>query len=242
MTLQVYGVIILGYQAEVPLLTSRFTKEVHKVIYPVGVFTSGLLRPLFILLWRYTAIAKDKVLVNEEIRAKEVRLLDNEGTMLGVVPLKEALEKAAEANLDLVNISPNAAPPVCKIMDFGKYRYEQQKREKDAKKKQKNMEVRDLRLGVFIEQHDLETKAKIAAKFLAEGDKVKANIRLRGREMGHADSGKESLLAFCEMLKDVSNIEKQPQQEGRNLYVIIAPKSEKEKAAKDRKEKENGKE
>ena len=186
------------------------------------------MHPLFLNFWRYKTISKES-LINEEIRAKEVRLLDTDGTMLGIVPLKEALEKAAEANLDLVNISPNAAPPVCKIMDYGKYRYEQQKKEKEAKKKQSVTEVKELRLGVFIEEHDLATKAKMAAKFLADGDKVKANIRLRGREMGHVDTGMESLLAFCELLKDVSVIEKKPSQEGRNLSVVIAPISEKEK-------------
>ena len=115
------------------------------------------------------AISKES-LINEEIRAKEVRLIDAEGTQVGIVPIAEALAKAAEANMDLVNISPNAAPPVCRIMDYGKFRYEQQKKEKEARKKQKTMEVKEMRLGIFTEEHDLETKAKLVSKFLEGGD------------------------------------------------------------------------
>lgn len=174
------------------------------------------------------AISKES-LINEEIRAKEVRLIDAEGTQLGVVSIQEALAKAAEANLDLVNISPNAAPPVCRIMDYGKYRYEQQKKEKEARKKQKTMEVKEMRLGIFTEEHDLETKAKLVAKFLEGGDKVKISMRFRGREMGYVNKGRETMLDFCSMVKDYGNIEKQPVLEGRNLSMVIAPKSEKEK-------------
>ncbi len=139
------------------------------------------------------------------------------------------MAKAHEANLDLVNISPNAAPPVCRIMDYGKYRYDQQKKEKDARKKQKTMEVKEVRLGIFTEEHDLETKAKIAGKFLAGGDKVKISMRFRGREMGYANKGKETMLSFYEMIRELGNIEKQPVLEGRNMSMVVAPKSEKDK-------------
>lgn len=160
--------------------------------------------------------------------------------MLGIVSRDEALAKAAEANLDLVNISPNAAPPVCKIMDFGKYRYEQQKRDKEAKKKQKNMEVKEVRLGIFTDVGDLKTKAVTATKFLQGGDKVKVNMRFRGREMGYVEKGKEVMLNFAEMLKEYGNLEKHPQLEGRNMSLTINPltEKEKEKAAKAKKAQE----
>ena len=182
------------------------------------------MRSAFLFFRRYKAISKE-ALINEQIRAKEVRLLDEEGNQLGVVSIKEALEKAQEANLDLVNISPNAAPPVCRIMDYGKYRYEQQKREKEAKKKQKTMEVKEMRLGIFTEDHDLETKANLVAKFLQGGDKVKIGMRFRGREMGYVDKGKETMLDFCKRVEEFGTVEKAPILEGRNLTVTIAPKT-----------------
>ncbi len=188
-------------------------------------------------LRRYKAISKE-ALINEEIRAKEVRLIDSEGTMLGIVSRDEALAKAAEANLDLVNISPNAAPPVCKIMDFGKFRYEQQKRDKEAKKKQKTMEVKEIRLGIFTDVGDLKTKAVTATKFLQGGDKVKVNMRFRGREMGYVDKGKEVMLNFAGMLKEFGTLEKNPQLEGRNMSLTINPLTEKEKAARAKKAQE----
>ena len=182
------------------------------------------------ILRRYKAISKE-ALINEEIRAKEVRLLDSEGNMLGIVSRDEALAKAAEAGLDLVNISPNAAPPVCKIMDYGKFRYEQQKRDKEAKKKQKTMEVKEVRLGIFTDVGDLKTKAVTATKFLQGGDKVKVNMRFRGREMGYVEKGKEVMMNFANMLSEFGNVEKNPQLEGRNMSLTISPKTEKEKAA-----------
>ena len=191
------------------------------------------MRPL-IFFTEDRAISKES-LINEEIRAKEVRLIDAEGTQVGIVPIAEALAKAAEANMDLVNISPNAAPPVCRIMDYGKFRYEQQKKEKEARKKQKTMEVKEMRLGIFTEEHDLETKAKLVSKFLEGGDKVKISMRFRGREMGYVKKGEETMLGFYEKLKAEGNIEKQPVLEGRNMSMIIAPKTEKEKIAKAKK-------
>ena len=179
-----------------------------------------------------------EALINEEIRAKEVRLIDADGTQIGIVSIQEAMAKAHEADLDLVNISPNAAPPVCRIMDYGKFRYDQQKKEKEARKKQKTTEVKEMRLGIFTEEHDLDTKAKLVAKFLEGGDKVKISMRFRGREMGYVNKGRETMLEFVAMVKDYGNIEKQPVLEGRNMSMVIAPKSEKEKqkAAKAAKE------
>jgi translation initiation factor IF-3 len=170
-----------------------------------------------------------EALINEEIRAKEVRLIDADGTQIGIVSIQEAMAKAHEADLDLVNISPNAAPPVCRIMDYGKFRYDQQKKEKEARKKQKTTEVKEMRLGIFTEDHDLDTKAKLVAKFLEGGDKVKISMRFRGREMGYVNKGRETMLEFVAMVKDYGNIEKQPVLEGRNMSMVIAPKSEKEK-------------
>ena len=169
------------------------------------------------------AISKES-LINEEIRAKEVRLIDAEGTQVGIVSIDEALAKAAEANLDLVNISPNAAPPVCRIMDYGKYRYEQQKKEKEARKKQKTMEVKEMRLGIFTEEHDLETKAKLVSKFLEGGDKVKVSMRFRGREMGYTSKGEETMMVFADMVSEFGKIEKKPVLEGRNMSMFISPK------------------
>ena len=141
-------------------------------------------------------------MINEEIRDAEVRVIDETGTMLGVLPIEEALSIAEEKNLDLVNVSPNANPPVCKILDYGKYRYEIQKREKDAKKRQKVTEVKEVRLSTFIEEHDIQVKAKNASKFLQEGNRVKVSLRLRGRERDYANHAIEVMNDFAESLSD----------------------------------------
>ena len=161
--------------------------------------------------------------------------------MLGVISREEALALADERNLDLVLISPNADPPVCKILDYGKYRYESQKREKDAKKKQKTIQVKEIRLSTFIEEHDVQVKANTASKFLRDGDKVKVSLRFRGRELGHTDLGREVMDRFAELCSEVSTVEKKPVMEGRSLTMFLAPKSEKEreKAAKEKKSEEN---
>jgi len=166
-----------------------------------------------------------------------VRLIDSEGNQLGVVSIQDARAAADEQRLDLVNISPNAAPPVCKIMDYGKYRFEQQKKEKEARKKQKVVEVKEIRLGIFTEEHDLLTKSNNALRFLRAGDKVKISMRFRGREMGYVSKGRETMLRFCAMIEDMAVIEKSPILEGRNMAMILAPKSEKDRE-KDQKEKE----
>ena len=173
-----------------------------------------------------STISKEN-LINEEIRDKEVRLIDTDGTMLGIVPIEKAMELANEKKLDLVNISPNAKPAVCKILDYGKYRYELQKKEKEAKKKQKTTQVKEIRLSTFIEAHDVQVKAKTAAKFLADGDKVKVGLRFRGRERDYVAKGMEVMNAFAEAVADVGVVEKKPVFEGRNLTMFLGPKHDK---------------
>lgn len=162
--------------------------------------------------------------INQEIREKEVRLISSTGEQLGVVSGRDAQKMADEAELDLVMISPNAKPPVCKVMDYGKYRYEQARKEKEAKKKQKTVNVKEVRLRPGIEQNDLNTKAKQAMKFLSKGDKVKVELRFRGRELGHKDLGKDVMLKFIEAVKEFGEPAKAPTFEGNNMVVIIDPK------------------
>ncbi len=140
---------------------------------------------------------------------------------------QQALSLAGEKNLDLVKIAPMAQPPVCKIIDYGKYRFEQAKREKDARKKQKVVEIKEIRLSLNIDKHDFETKANQAKKFIADGNKVKASIRFRGREMGHPEIGLETMKSFSEYLSDVANVEKPAKLEGRNMLMFLAPKPNK---------------
>ena len=170
-----------------------------------------------------------EALINEEIRDAEVRVIDETGTMLGVLPIEEALSIAEEKNLDLVNVSPNANPPVCKILDYGKYRYEIQKREKDAKKRQKVTEVKEVRLSTFIEEHDIQVKAKNASKFLQEGNRVKVSLRLRGRERDYANHAIEVMNDFAESLSDICIVDKKPKFEGRGINMFLSPKSDKDK-------------
>ena len=169
-------------------------------------------------------ISSKEILINEEIKFKEVRVIDTDGSQLGILPIKDALSAAAKKNLDLVNLSPNANPPVCKIMDFGKYRFEQAKREKEAKKKQKVTEVKEIRLGLSIDKHDFETKGNHAIKFLKDGDKVKVSIRFRGREFGHPEIGLEIMQRFADYCSEVANVEKPAKMEGRNMLMFLAPK------------------
>lgn len=175
---------------------------------------------------RCTAISKEN-LINEEIRDKEVRVIDTDGTMLGVMPTEKALELATEKKLDLVNISPNAKPPVCKILDYGKYRYELQKKEKEARKKQKTTQVKEIRLSTFIEEHDVQVKANTASKFLKDGDKVKVSLRFRGRERDYKDKGMAVMQSFAEIVSEVGIVEKKPVFEGRSLTMVLGPKADK---------------
>lgn len=167
---------------------------------------------------------KDKTEINEMIKAKELRLIDPDGEQLGIVSLEEALAKAEELKLDLVNIAPQAKPPVAKIMNYGKHKYEQQKKEKEARKKQKTIQVKEVRLTLKIEKHDLETKANNARKFLKAGDKVKISLRLRGREMANASYATEVIDKLIEHIgEDLIVIDQKPKQEGRFVNAMISP-------------------
>ena len=161
--------------------------------------------------------------INEQIRDKEVRLIGADGSQLGIFSAYNAQKIADEAHLDLVKISPNAVPPVCKVMDYGKYRYEQSKKEKEAKKNQKIVELKEIRLSMTIDDGDLNTKAKTAAKFLKEGNKVKVSLRMRGRQMVYVNEGIAVVLKFAELLTEVAVIEKKPVAEGRFISMVIAP-------------------
>ncbi|WZL75008.1 translation initiation factor IF-3 [Clostridiaceae bacterium 35-E11] len=166
-----------------------------------------------------------EVEINEEIRDREVRLIDANGEQLGIVSGKKALEIAGERRLDLVKIAPQAKPPVCKIMDYGKFKFEQSKKEKEAKKKQKVINVKEVRLSPSIEAHDLQVKANQANKFLANGDKVKVSLRFKGREMGHTKLGYDVMEKFSQAISEVGMIEKKPAMEGRNMTMVLAPKN-----------------
>ncbi|MFL5805590.1 MAG: translation initiation factor IF-3 [Roseiflexaceae bacterium] len=178
---------------------------------------------------------RDRQRVNTRIRAREVLLIDEDGTRVGVVPLREALALAEERGLDLVEVAPNAVPPVCRVLDYGKYRYEQTKKEREARKHQKQAELKEVRLKPKTDDHDLDIKAKQARKFLLAGDKVKFTVRFRGREMAHPDIGREMLERIAEDLRDVATVEQRPLMEGRALSLMLAPsakvKVQRERAA-----------
>lgn len=165
--------------------------------------------------------------VNESIRAREVRLIGANGDQLGVKSRNEALEMAQNVELDLVMVAPNAKPPVCRIMDYGKYRYEQQKKDKEARKNQKIINVKEVRLSPGIEEHDFNTKLRNARKFLEKGDKVKASIRFKGRAITHKEIGQKVLERLAEQCSDVGTLEKRPKMEGRSMFLILAPVNEK---------------
>ncbi|MGI6151490.1 MAG: translation initiation factor IF-3 [Christensenellales bacterium] len=169
------------------------------------------------------------MMINEEIRDREVRLIDENGEQLGVMSTAAALSIAEQRNLDLVKVAPQSKPPVCKIMDYGKYRFETIKREKEAKKHQRVIEMKEVRLSATIDQHDLEVKAKAASRFLADGNKVKASIRFRGRQATHSEIGREVMNQFYEILKDQCVIDKPPKLEGRNMTMFLSPKAEAKK-------------
>ncbi|WFR56754.1 translation initiation factor IF-3 [Anaerocolumna sp. AGMB13025] len=163
-------------------------------------------------------------MINEQIRDKEVRLIGEEGEQLGILPIKEAMRLAKEANLDLVKIAPTAKPPVCKIIDYGKYRYELARKDKEAKKKQKVTEVKEIRLSPNIDENDLSTKANQARKFITKGDKVKVALRFRGREMAHMSTGKQILDDFFSRLEDIAVVEKPAKLEGRSMILFLTEK------------------
>ena len=161
--------------------------------------------------------------VNEQIRVDKVRLIDADGNQVGVVPTREALAAADEAGLDLVEISPNAEPPVCKILDYGKYKYEMQKKANEARKKQKVVDIKEIKLRPGIGDHDYQVKLRAARGFLEEGDKVKVTLRFRGREMAHLDIGMDLLKKMREELSDIGKPELEPRLEGRQMMMVIGP-------------------
>ena len=167
-------------------------------------------------------ISKNDLQINEQIRDNEIRVVSADGEQLGVMSAKEAQDIAYEKGMDLVKIAPQAKPPVCKIVDYGKFRYEQARREKEAKKKQKVIEVKELRLSPNIDTNDLNTKVNNARKFLEKGDKVKVTLRFRGREMAHMGASKHILDDFAENLKDIASVEKPPKLEGKSMSLVLA--------------------
>ena len=164
------------------------------------------------------------LMINEQIRDKEVRVVSETGEQLGIMSAKDAQKLADEQGVDLIKIAPTAKPPVCKIMDYGKFRYEQTRREKEAKKKQRTIDVKEVRLSPNIDDNDLNTKANMARKFLTKGDKVKVTLRFRGRELAHTDNGKAILNSFAEMLSDVAVVDKPAKFEGRSMIMFLAEK------------------
>ena len=170
-------------------------------------------------IWRCTAISE--LMINEQIRDREVRLIGTDGEQLGIMSAREAMKLAQEAELDLVKIAPGAKPPVCKIIDYGKYKYEQTRKEKEAKKKQRTVEIKEVRLSPNIDTNDLNTKMNNAKKFISKGNKVKVTLRFRGREMAHVQQSKHILDDFAKMLEDVAVVEKAAKLEGRNMSMVL---------------------
>ncbi|WP_243663062.1 translation initiation factor IF-3 [Hydrogenispora ethanolica] len=177
-------------------------------------------------VFRRCQLISNELRINEEIRAREIRVVSADGEQLGIMQVRDALRIALEKELDLVEVAPNAKPPVCRIMDYGKYRYEQSKREREARKKQRIIEIKEIRMTPKIEEHDFQVKVKAAQKFLKDGDKVKAIIRFRGREIVHADLGKSLLMQLFESVRDGAVMEREPKIEGKNMIMILSGKSE----------------
>lgn len=173
-------------------------------------------------LWRCRVISD--LMINEQIRDREIRVIGEDGEQLGIMSPKEAMKLAEEAGVDLVKIAPTAKPPVCKLVDYGKFKYEQVRKEKEAKKKQKVIDVKEIRLSPNIDTNDLNTKINSARKFLTKGDKVKVTLRFRGREMAHMQSSKHILDEFGEALNDIAIVEKEPKVEGRSMTMFLAEK------------------
>lgn len=186
-----------------------------------------LFRLYFYFFGGALTISSKELMINEQINDAEVRLIGNDGAQLGVMSAKDALKIAMDNDLDLVKIAPQAVPPVCKIMNYGKYKFEQAKRDKESKKNQKVIEIKEIRLSLNIDTHDFETKGGHAIKFLKSGNKVKVSIRFRGREMGHPEIGLDTMNRFAEFCSEYASVEKSAKLEGRNMLMFLAPKSAK---------------
>ena len=178
--------------------------------------------------WRCFRISNKGHQINEEIRDREVRLVSADGEQLGIMSAREALEKAMDQNLDLVKISPTATPPVCKLMDYGKFKFEQTKRDKEAKKNQHVVEIKEVRMSPGIDVNDFNVKLRNAQKFLAEGNRVKVTVRFRGREMAHTDIGRKLLMKFAEDCAEVAVMDKEPKLDGRHMNMFLSPKVSKD--------------
>lgn len=199
-----------------------------RVPLPGSMLRGRSLRPCFLFFsepfWRCVRIATVNYQINDDIRDKEVRVIGEDGAQLGIMSSAQALEIAEEKDLDLVKIAPTSNPPVCKIMDYGKYRFEQSKREKEARKNQRVIEVKEIRMSPSIGDNDFNTKLKNAQKFLRDGDRVKVTVRFRGREMAHTNIGEQLLRKFAEQCAELANLDKQPKLEGRNMSMFLSPK------------------
>lgn len=174
----------------------------------------------------------NELLINEQIRDKEVRVIDEDGSQLGIMPIARALELSEQKQLDLVKIAPQAKPPVCRLMDYGKYRFESAKKEKEARKNQKTMNIKEVRLSPTIEEHDIEVRIKNAVKFLSDGDSVKVSIRFRGRQLSHTEIGLKVMQDFADKVKDYGTVSRAAKMEGRVMYMTLTPKDNKEKTGK----------
>ena len=222
-----------------PPCTGSFPVAVHRknlkytkyfFVFPVSSTEKTLVAPatnlfLVCLFLEVLTIAKLDHQLNEEIVDKEIRLIGADGAQLGIMSAERANEMAEEQGLDLVKISPNAVPPVCKIMDYSKFCYDQKKREKDAKKNQKVVEIKEIRMSPSIDTNDLNTKIKAATKFLSDGNRVKVSVRFRGREMAHTNIGEKLLMDFAEACAEVATMEKNPKLEGRFMAMFLTPKT-----------------
>jgi len=175
---------------------------------------------------RRLAIGARPVRVNERIRIREVRLIDEDGNQLGVVATRDALDIAREKGLDLVEVQPNAVPPVCRLMDYGRFRYEESRRERESRRKAKGATLKEVRMAPKIDDHDIQTKARQAQRFLEAGDKVKISVLFRGREMLHQDIGRNLLMNLVQQLSDVSTVDQDPRMEGRSMSVMLSPKKD----------------
>lgn len=178
---------------------------------------------IFLFYWRCTTISAKEMQINDEIRAKEVRLVGADGEQLGIFSLESAQKAAYDKGLDLVLMAPQAVPPVCRIMDYGKYRFERDKKEKEARKKQQKFDIKEIQLSCHIDTNDFNTKVNNARRFLGDGDKVRVVVKFRGRQMGHLDMGRDLLTRFEEATKEAGTVEKQPTLEGRFMSMQIAP-------------------
>ena len=196
---------------------------------------AGAWHPLFLFYLEVLTISKFDHQLNEEIRDKEVRLIDAEGAQLGIMSAAQANALAEEQGLDLVKISPNAVPPVCKLMDYGKYKFEQTKRDKEAKKNQRVVEIKEVRMSPGIDVNDFNVKVRNAQRFLADGNRVKVAVRFRGREMAHTDIGKRLLEKFAEDCAEVATMDKEPKLDGRHMTMFLSCKQNKESKNKDNK-------